>query len=135
MTDYLVGTDIGTGGTKSVLIDGAGNVLGSHYIEYPLIIPRPGWAEHNPEWYWNAVVDTIKASIKESRGAPLGNAINAGVGVGIFKDYHIIKDWLTITDEIKPNPKLHQLYNKMYRIYRELYPALKKYYKELAQIN
>ena len=36
MADYLVGTDIGTGGTKSVLIDGEGNVLGSHYIEYPL---------------------------------------------------------------------------------------------------
>ncbi|GAG04904.1 unnamed protein product, partial [marine sediment metagenome] len=67
MTDYSVGTDIGTGGTKSVLMDGEGNVLGSHYIEYPLIIPRPGWAEHNPEWYWNAVADTIKASIKESR--------------------------------------------------------------------
>ncbi|MQY59465.1 MAG: carbohydrate kinase, partial [Clostridia bacterium] len=88
---------------------------------------------------WRQIISDILNKecvyIKEFRGAPLGNAINAGVGVGIFKDYHIIKDWLTITDEIKPNPKLHQLYNRMYRIYRELYPALKKYYKELAQIN
>jgi xylulokinase len=88
---------------------------------------------------WRQIISDILNKecvyIKKSRGAPLGNAINAGVGVGIFKDYHIIKDWLTITDKIKPNPKLHQLYNKMYRIYRELYPTLKKHYKELAQIT
>jgi len=70
MADYLVGTDVGTGGTKSVLMDGEGAILGSHYVEYPLIIPRPGWAEHNPGWYWNAVAETIKASIKESRVSP-----------------------------------------------------------------
>ncbi len=70
MPDYLVGSDVGTGGTKSVVMDTEGNVLGSHFIEYPLIIPRPGWAEHNPEWYWNAVADTIKASIKQSRVSP-----------------------------------------------------------------
>lgn len=70
MSNYLVGSDVGTGGTKSVVMDTGGNVLGSHFIEYPLITPRPGWAEHNPEWYWNAVADTIKASIKQSRVNP-----------------------------------------------------------------
>ena len=35
MADYLVGSDVGTGGTKSVVIDTEGKVLGSHFIEYP----------------------------------------------------------------------------------------------------
>ncbi|TKJ44094.1 carbohydrate kinase, partial [Candidatus Aerophobetes bacterium Ae_b3b] len=88
---------------------------------------------------WRQIISDILnaecAYIKESRGAPVGNAINAGVGVGIFKDYHIIKDWLKVTDEIKPNPELHKFYNKIYQIYRKLYPALKKHYKELAKVT
>ncbi len=70
MANYLVGCDIGTSGTKSVLIDEGGNVLGSKYVEYPLITERPGWAEHDPEWYWDAVADTISESIKQSKVDP-----------------------------------------------------------------
>lgn len=66
MANFLVGCDIGTSGTKSVVMDEEGNILGSHYIEYPMITPRPGWAEHDPEWYWEAVADTIKVSIKQA---------------------------------------------------------------------
>jgi len=68
--DYLVGCDVGTGGTKAVVISTDGTVLGSHYIEYPLITPRPGWAEHDPEWYWNAVADTIQVSLRQARVNP-----------------------------------------------------------------
>lgn len=70
MGRYLVGCDVGTGGTKAVVMAEDGAVLGSSYIEYPLIVPRPGWAEHNPDTYWNAVADTIKDSIKQSRVSP-----------------------------------------------------------------
>ena len=59
MPDYLVGSDVGTGGTKSVVIDTEGNVLGQHFIEYPLKTNNKGYAEHDPQWYWDAVADTI----------------------------------------------------------------------------
>jgi len=42
MPDYLVGSDVGTGGTKSVAIDTEGNTLGKHFIEYPLITNSTG---------------------------------------------------------------------------------------------
>lgn len=70
MPDYLVGSDVGTGGTKSVVIDTEGNVLGQHFIEYPLITNNLGYAEHNPEWYWNAVADTINKAIIDSKINP-----------------------------------------------------------------
>lgn len=70
MANFLVGCDVGTSGTKSVVMNDEGKVLGSHYIEYPLLTPRPGWAEHNPDWYWDAVADTIKASIIQSKVDP-----------------------------------------------------------------
>ncbi len=77
MADFLVGCDVGTGGTKAVVMDTEGVVLGTHYIEYPLITTKtPGEkysgakAEHDPEWYWNAVADTIKVSIQQSKVNP-----------------------------------------------------------------
>jgi len=70
MRGYLIGCDIGTGGTKAVVMDIKGKVLGSHYVEYALIIPRAGWAEHEPDQYWRAVAETIRASIDKSRVNP-----------------------------------------------------------------
>jgi len=70
MTDYLVGSDVGTGGTKSVIIDTDGNIRGSHFVEYPLLTNNLGYAEHNPEWYWNAVADTMSKAITDSKINP-----------------------------------------------------------------
>lgn len=70
MVDYLVGSDVGTGGTKSVIIDKDGNILGQHFIEYPLITNELGYAEHDPQWYWNAVADTISKAIIDSKINP-----------------------------------------------------------------
>ncbi|GAH14040.1 unnamed protein product [marine sediment metagenome] len=95
----------------------------------------PGGTFSASKFIISDILNAECAYIKESRGAPVGNAINAGVGVGIFKDYRIIKDWLKVTDEIKPNPERHKFYNKIYQIYRQLYPALKKHYKKLAKVT
>ena len=51
MANYLVGCDIGTSATKSVVIDEEGKVLGKKTIGYPTLSNSKGWAEHDPEWY------------------------------------------------------------------------------------
>lgn len=70
MGNFLLGCDVGTSGTKSVLIDDQGEVLASHYIEYKLYTPRASWAEHNPDDYWNAVADTMKSCLEQSKIEP-----------------------------------------------------------------
>jgi len=77
MGEFLVGCDVGTGGTKAAVMASDGTVLGSHFVEYPLITTKtaedrfPGAkAEQEPEWYWNAAADTIRASIHQSGVAP-----------------------------------------------------------------
>lgn len=57
---YLLGIDIGTSGTKTVVFDYLGNTIASALAEYPLYQPENGWAEQKPEDWWNAVVATIK---------------------------------------------------------------------------
>ncbi|BBH24495.1 hypothetical protein Back11_58400 [Paenibacillus baekrokdamisoli] len=86
---YLVGCDIGTGGTKSVVMDLDGKVLGTHYVEYPLIASRPGWAEHHPDTYWNAVAQTIKKSLEASKISP---SDVLGVGLSAMSPACILVD-------------------------------------------
>jgi sugar (pentulose or hexulose) kinase len=46
---YFVGTDIGTLGTKSVVVDLKGRILSNDYAEYGVLTPRPLWAEQWPD--------------------------------------------------------------------------------------
>ncbi|MGI6174270.1 MAG: xylulokinase [Christensenellales bacterium] len=53
----LIGLDIGTSGAKCIVCDENGTVLASCTREYPLYTPKNGWAEQNPEDWWNAVAE------------------------------------------------------------------------------
>lgn len=75
---YLIGIDLGTSGTKTVLFDETGQVLASHTVEYPLYQPRNGWAEQAPEDWWRAVRETVQAVLAKSGAAP---AEVKGVGI------------------------------------------------------
>jgi xylulokinase len=52
--DALVGLDVGTTGVKGVAIDENGAVLATAEEHYALSTPRPGWAEQDPEDWWEA---------------------------------------------------------------------------------
>lgn len=63
---YLIGVDIGTSGTKTVLFDEKGNSVASHLEEYPLYQEKIGWAEQEPTDWWNATASGIKAVLHKS---------------------------------------------------------------------
>lgn len=63
---YLIGSDIGTSGTKTVLFDEEGNTVASALREYPLYQPENGWAEQDPRDWWRAVYETIHEVIDKS---------------------------------------------------------------------
>lgn len=67
---YLLGVDIGTSGTKTVLFDMLGNTIASATSEYPLYQPYIGWAEQDPEDWWKATVETIAKVVKTSEVNP-----------------------------------------------------------------
>lgn len=55
--EYLLGIDLGTSGTKTVLFDTNGGVVRAKTVEYPLYQEQNGWAEQDPLDWWNAVVE------------------------------------------------------------------------------
>lgn len=64
---YILGIDIGTSGTKTVLFSENGVPVSSATYEYPLYTPQNGYAEQDPLDWWNAVVSGIRQVIGESK--------------------------------------------------------------------
>ena len=63
--EYLIGVDLGTSGTKTVLFDTEGRTVASATIEYPMYQPQNGWAEQDPADWWNAAKDTIRSVLDQ----------------------------------------------------------------------
>ena len=54
-TDLLLGIDIGTTGCKAVFYDIDGNVAAKGYRDYEILSVHDGWAEMDPNVWWDAV--------------------------------------------------------------------------------
>jgi xylulokinase len=64
---YLLGIDIGTSGTKTLLVDRRGKILASVTVEYPCYAPRPAWSEQAPEDWWKAAVKSVRLALRQAR--------------------------------------------------------------------
>ena len=63
---YLLGIDLGTSGTRTVLFNLSGEVIAAKSAEYPLSQPHNGWAEQDPQHWWEAGIATIAHVVRES---------------------------------------------------------------------
>lgn len=64
--NYLLGTDIGTSGTKTILMDTDGNLIAQDLQEYDILTPKPLWAEQWPDVWLEATKASIKNTVKKS---------------------------------------------------------------------
>ena len=64
--NFLLGLDVGTSGTKTILCDESGKAAASCVMEYPLYQPKNGWAEQDPMDWWKASKKGIKTVIDKS---------------------------------------------------------------------
>jgi xylulokinase len=68
MAKKILGVDVGTGGTRAVLLDDAGKVVASATSEHaPISAPQVGWAEQDPRDWWRATCAAIKECLELAR--------------------------------------------------------------------
>ncbi|MBC8167531.1 MAG: xylulokinase [Bryobacteraceae bacterium] len=88
---YWLGLDVGTGGTRALLVDETGVVVGSHTaVHEDMLMQRPLWAEQRPENWWEAAQQAIQGVLK-STGTTGGQV----KGIGLSGQMH----GLTLLDE------------------------------------
>ena len=64
---YFLGIDVGTGGTRAVVIDERGVVVSSAAKEHkPFASPQIGWAEQDPRDWWQACGGAVTSALKEA---------------------------------------------------------------------
>jgi xylulokinase len=79
----LLGIDIGTSGTKTLLCDFSGAVLATAVADHPISSPKPGWSEQNPRDWWRAVISASKAVCRKARAR--GESVSA---IGLSGQMH-----------------------------------------------
>jgi hypothetical protein len=62
----FLGIDIGTSGTKALLLSQEGDVLATAESPHPLLTPKPGWTEQRPEDWWSAVRLATQAVLRKA---------------------------------------------------------------------
>jgi xylulokinase len=60
MPDAVLAIDIGTQSSRAAVLDTDGRLMASASRPHELAVPRPGWAEQNPEEWWQATVATVR---------------------------------------------------------------------------
>ncbi len=76
--EYLIGIDLGTSGTKTVLFDREGKVMANSTVEYPMYQEKNGWAEQDPNDWWQAATGTI-ADVIEKTGIDAADIKGLGI--------------------------------------------------------
>ncbi|MDP9348645.1 MAG: FGGY family carbohydrate kinase, partial [Gemmatimonadota bacterium] len=72
----FLGLDVGTSGVKAVLVGETGEGVASATTALSLSTPQPGWAEQDPEGWWEASVASIRRVLEALPGAEV-----AAVGI------------------------------------------------------
>jgi xylulokinase len=79
-----LGIDIGTGGSRALLVDGSGVVRAGYTAPHEeMTMARPLWAEQRPENWWDAAVQAIRGALAEAGVA--GSQIK---GIGLSGQMH-----------------------------------------------
>ena len=84
----FLGMDVGTGGTRAVVINRSGSIVASASAEHAAFrVEQPGWAEQDPEDWWRAAQSAIREVLAKVPNASSANGTNIGA-IGLTGQMH-----------------------------------------------
>lgn len=81
MSEVFLGIDMGSGSSKGVLATADGTIIATAVRPHSMSLPRPGWAEVDPETvWWDEVVSLCAELVTQTDGHSLAGVCVSGVG-------------------------------------------------------
>lgn len=80
---YLMAIDVGTQSTRVALLDFEGHILSSASTLQDMQTPRPGWAEQDPQVWWDNTVTNTRKVLSHTRISP-----TSIIGIGVSGQMH-----------------------------------------------
>ena len=67
MGKYVVGIDVGTTGSKAMVMYLRGSIVGKGYREYKLDEPKPSWVEVGAKFLADITFEAVKEAVSDSK--------------------------------------------------------------------
>ena len=81
---YWLGIDVGTGGTRALLVNKVGKIAGAFTSPHDdMTMERPLWAEQRPENWWDAAKLAVRGVLAEAKVS--GHSVR---GIGLSGQMH-----------------------------------------------
>jgi glycerol kinase len=90
----ILAIDAGTTGVTALVLDDEGSVLAKGYREFPQSFPRPGWVEHDPHDWWDALLASSGDALGASGTEP---SDLTAVGITNQRETTVLWDRETLT--------------------------------------
>lgn len=112
----------------------AGEEIGLPIGEETLVV---GGVAKSPLWL-SILAEVLGRPIRtlatQGIGAPLADALLVGLATGLVDHHERIRDWVSYTDPVVPDPERKAIYDRYYALYRRLYEALRHELHALAEL-
>ncbi len=115
--NYVMGIDVGTSGLKALVVDGQGRGIASALVEYGMDTLKPGWAEQDPEQWWDALVKAmrkLKSTVPDLAHSLSGIGLTGQMHSSVFLDqkFRVIRPAILWCDQ-RTAKECEQLYQKI----------------------
>ncbi|MDR1710442.1 MAG: hypothetical protein LBR58_01050 [Propionibacteriaceae bacterium] len=97
MSEYVVGIDVGTTGSKAMVFDLTGNIVGKGYREYKLNEPQPNWVEVGAQFILDITFEAVKDAVADSSVDPA--AIKAAAFSVNRSSFCLVDEQLDVIDD------------------------------------
>lgn len=72
---YVLTVDQSTSGTKAIVVDRSGRIVGRSSLDHRQLYPQPGWVEHDPLELYGNVRRAIRAALRQAGATPADIAV------------------------------------------------------------
>jgi xylulokinase len=118
MGKYVMGIDVGTTGSKAMVIDLGGNIIGRGYREYKLNEPKANWVEVSAKFLTDITFEAVKDAVEDSKADPreiesIGFSVNRSSFCLVDEDLNVIDDRMIIWLDSRAESVMEEINSKI----------------------